>query len=117
MSLTFNTKTFVGDTPRSADIYRYLGPDHAVGKNDFVDLSRTAPKPIVGYSGNQRSGAKLTRTVTDGTVVLKDAIIKTESSIPADIDAVELAALIADYQAMIAATLWADLINYRKINQ
>lgn len=117
MSLTFNTKTYANDVARSADSFRYLGPDHGNGYDDIVDLSRVAPRPVVGYNGSQRTTAKLTRSTTDGTVALKPAIIRVDSSIPADIATAELTALIADFQALVGATLWNTLLTTRKINQ
>lgn len=115
MSITFNSKTYDNDVPRSPDIMRYLGAAHSNSVNDYVDLTRTAPKPTLNYAGKGRSRFKLVRTATDGTDSLGDAIADLTFSLPVGMQESEMDAFIADVGAAVVATAMEAFFQDRKI--
>jgi hypothetical protein len=117
MSLTIDSATYENDVPRSSDIMRYLGPSHTLSTNDFVDLSRTAPKPTTDYAGKGRARFKLTRNATDGSESLGDIIADLQISIPVGTQASEATALIDDLAAWLATTAADDLFVSHDIVQ
>jgi len=117
MSLSINSKTYDNDVSRSPDIFRYLGPAHDLSNNDFVDLSRTAPKPVEGFAGKGRARFKLTRAMTDGTDTLSDGIVDITISIPVGAQNSEQDSLIDDVAAWLATTSAKDLFQGHDIVQ
>lgn len=117
MSLIFNSKTYVNDVPCSADIMRYIGPAHSNSKNDYVDCGRTAAKPTATFAGKTRARFKLTRTVTDGTINLGDAIADFAISIPVGCQESEMDALLADLGAFLVSTYGELLFQDGRIAQ
>lgn len=115
MSLVFNSKTYINDVPRSPDIMRYLGPGHSNSANDFMDLGRTAPKPTATYAGKSRVRAKLTRTATDGTAPVGDAIGDLSFSLPVGMQESEMDAFTADLGAFVVAAAYEAFWQDRQI--
>lgn len=117
MSLTINTKAYANDVARAPNIYRYLGPAHTFANKDYVDCYRTSPKPTSTFAGVGKSEIKLTRTVTDGTDEVGDAIASFNVSFPADAATAQLQAVIDDLAAWLATTAADDLLINHEINQ
>lgn len=116
MSLTFNTKTYENDVARTPDIFRYTGPAHSMSSPDFLDLARTAPKASLNSAGVGKARSKLTRSATDGTDVVGEAIAETSFRLPVGMQESEQDALIADYRAWVATDQFAALVKEHDIN-
>lgn len=118
MSITLNTKAYAFDTNVTPDVGRHTGPAQTFAAKDYLDLSRTAPKPTATSAGVARSGAKLTRTLTNATTgETADAIFKFECSAPAWATTAQLDSLRDDLGDLLIATNGADLVNKHDINQ
>lgn len=117
MSLTVNAKSYVNDTPRSPDSYRYTGPNHDLQTKDYIDLKRVAPKASGDSLGKGRAQAKLTRTMTDGTDPVGDGLIWIESSIPVGAAASEIASLLTDLATWATTAAALALMEDHDINQ
>lgn len=117
MGLTVNAKTYANDVARSPDIMRYTGPGHTLSTNDFIDLSRTAPKKTSDYAGKGRARVKLTRNATNGTVSLGDAIADFSISFPVGMQSSEQDAVINDLAAWLGAAPAKSLFKDHDIVQ
>lgn len=116
MSITANTKTWNYDTQLTPDATRYQGPAHTYSNVDLLDLKRTAPKPTADFGGMARGVVKLNRSMTDGTDLVAPGIIQMTWSVPRDADPAEVAALLADYIALVATQAVNDLYTKQDIN-
>lgn len=96
MSLTINAQTYTGDTARSPDSFRYNGPANTFSSKDYVDVWRKAPISNGSSEGKGRSFLRLTRTLTDGTDAVGDAILKVELSVPVGAARTQLEKVITD---------------------
>lgn len=117
MSLTVNAKTYVQDTARTPDSFRYTGPSHDLTDKDMVDLKRVAPKPSSDSEGVGRSECKLTRTATDGTEDLGVMIFNFTSSVPVGTQDADIDAGIDDLAAFAATSAFKDLVKKQMIRQ
>lgn len=117
MSLTVNAKSYTNDVAQSRDSYRYLGPSHDFTTEDRIDFWRKAPIVTVSSNGKGRAIVKLTRTVTDGTDPVGEAILKIESSFPADGATAELQALLNDLGAWLDGTESTEIFLNHNLNQ
>lgn len=117
MALTLNTKSYTNDTARSADSYRYLGSLATFSFKDYLDLWRKAPVQTSTSAGKGRAMVKLTRTVTDGTDEVGDAIVKIESSFPADAQTADLQALLNDLGAWLDGAEATNIFINHEVNQ
>jgi hypothetical protein len=97
MALTISTKTYNSDrvTP---DAVTYVGPSNTLTTKDSIQLSRVYPKPVTGFLGVARPGAKIVRTVVTNATTgeTRDAIVNLSGSIPVGIAPADLASMIAD---------------------
>jgi hypothetical protein len=117
MSLTVNAKTYANDVSRGPDSYRYNGPAHSFDSPDVADLWRKSPIKTATSNGKGRAIFKITRGCTDGSTYVGDAILKVETSLPADAATAELQAVIDDVAAWLATSAADDLLINQKINQ
>jgi len=111
MSLTVNLKSYVNDTQRSPDSFRYTGPANTLSAKDYIDLKRTAPKVTATSAGKARSQVKLTRTLTDGTAAVGDAIYEFNFSVPVGAQSSEITAMLTDIATWAATAACADLVE------
>lgn len=109
MPLTVNAATYAGDTARSPDSYRYLGPAHTHAVKDYIDVKRTAPKPTSVSKGWGKSEVKLTRTLTNGTDSVGDAIVSISTSFPVDAVAAQKELMLTDLGVFLG-TATSDLV-------
>lgn len=116
MSLVFAAKTYVQDVARGPDILRYLGPAHTLSANDYVDLTRIAPKPTSDYAGKGRSRLKLTRGSTDGTARLGDVIVDLTISIPVGTQESEMDAVLADLASFLGTANAESFFQDQKLS-
>lgn len=117
MSLTVNAKSYVNDTQRTPDSYRYTGPSNDLSTKDYMDLKRTAPKPSGDSLGKARCQVKLTRTMTDGTDPVGDSIFQFDASVPVGSDATEIASALTDLATWLATSAALALVEELDINQ
>jgi hypothetical protein len=112
MSLSINTKTYVGDN-FAPDAVGYKGPAHTLSVTDFLLLGRVLPKPTTTFSGVGRTQAKLTRTLTlTGALTPTGQAINTiNHSIPVGASGTDIDAMLDDMGAFLAS---ADYKTYVK---
>lgn len=111
MSLTINTKTFSLDAHLSPDGARYAGPNQSYSGRDHLDLKRTFPKPTDTFAGNARAQAKFSRTLTDGTDPVGEAVVDIRVQLPAAGAAAEVTALVADVASYVGGADFLSLVN------
>lgn len=111
MTIVINTKTYTADAASSPNSVPYIGPANTLSVKDKIDLYRTSPKSSSVFSGNGRSRAKMSRTLTltGAKTTSGDAIIDTSISIPVGASATDVDTLITDHAAGLAQA-WAKTL-------
>ncbi len=100
MSITLNTLVYSEDAALNPNMVRHTGPDASFQSKDYIDLSRTAPKPSANSAGVARARVKRTKTVTLADASTADAIITVDFTFPvgmAEADADALRDDVGDY--------------------
>lgn len=117
MSLTFNTKTYTADSFQK-DQVGYIGAAKTVSVKDDLKVARTAPKPTITFSGNGRTTAKLTRTLTltGALTTASDAIIECNVSVPVGFTAADIDALLNDFGALVSGADMKTIVKTQKVS-
>jgi hypothetical protein len=117
MTITVNTKSYDLDNPKTFDSIRYNGPDHTLTVKDYLDTKRVAAKPTATFAGQGKASCKLTRTLTDGTDIVGDALVEISVSFPVASSATEQQTMITDLAVWMATTSADSLFKDHDINQ
>lgn len=117
MSLTFNTKTYSGDSFALNSI-GYTGSGKTASVKDDLLLSRSAPKPTDSSSGVARAEAKLTRTLTltGAKTLAGDARVRVMVDVPVGYASGDVDALLNDMGALVSGADMKSLVKSQKIN-
>lgn len=116
MSLTVNTLTYERDVAIPPRGYQYFGPSHSFNFEDRINLKRNAPKATATSPGKSRVQAKLTRSVTDGTVQLTEpSIFSFDAAVPVGADSTEVQACMTDLATWLLTTAADELLTDGKI--
>lgn len=118
MALTVNTVSYSDDGSSGIDHQRYSSASHTGGdNNDYIDVKRSRSNPTADFAGVLRGSVKLTRSVTDGTDTLGNAIVEIKTSIPVGTATAEAQDLLDDLGAWLATAEADNVIISQKINQ
>lgn len=117
MSITFNTKTYSGDS-FAVNSIGYTGAAKTASVKDDLLFSRSAPKPTDTFSGLSRTEAKLTRTLTltgaktaSGEAKVRILVDVPVGYAPADVDT-----LLNDTGALLSSADFKAHVKSQKIN-
>jgi hypothetical protein len=117
MSISVNSKTYNFDTTINRDLVQYDGPANTISIKDILQARRSRSAATTDFSGMARSSIKLTRTVTDGTDVVGDAIVEISVAFPVDGQASEHQAMLDDLGAWAVTASATGLFLEHDINQ
>lgn len=116
MSLIFNTKTYTADAFEK-DTVGYIGSAKSVTIKDDLKLTRAAANPSATFSGQGKSEAKLTKTLTltgaktpTGDIILKCQVFSPVGAAGADIDSA-----LNDFGALISGADVKTFVKSQKI--
>lgn len=117
MSLTFNSKTYNGDSFQK-DMIAYIGSQKTVTIKDDLRLARTAPKGTATFSGQGRTSAKLTRSLvlTSAATPLGDAIVDVQVSVPVGYASADVDAMLNDMGAFLSSASFKAHVKSQQIN-
>lgn len=117
MSLTFNTKTYNGDSYAINSI-GYIGAAKTSSVKDDLLLSRSAPKPTDTFSGLSRTEAKLTRTftLTGAKTPTGEAKVRVMVDVPVGYADASVDALLNDIGAFVSGADMKSHVKTQKIN-
>lgn len=117
MSLTFNTKTYTGDSFATNSI-GYVGAAKTASIKDDLLLSRSAPKPTDVWSGLSRTEAKLTRTysLTGAKTTSGDGKVRVLVDVPVGMAAADIDTLLNDAGALVSGADFKNHVKAQKIN-
>lgn len=117
MALTFNTKTYSGDSFAQNSI-GYIGTAKTASIKDDLLMSRSAPKPTDTFSGLSRTEAKLTRTLvlTAAKTATGDAKVRVMVDVPVGYAAADVDTLLNDAGALVSGADFKAHVKTQKIN-
>lgn len=117
MSITFNTKTYTGDSFQK-DQVGYIGAAKTVTVKDDFKILRTAPKPTTVFSGLGRTTVKLTRTftLTGALTPTGDAIVEINVSVPVGYAAADVDAILNDMGALLSGADMKTIVKTQKVS-
>ncbi len=117
MSLSINAKTYTADS-FGLDQVGYIGPGKTASYKDDTKLSRAFSKATSTYSGNSRTDAKLTRTLTlTGSITSKgDMIVDINVSVPVGYTAADVDTALNDFGAFLASATFKTHVKSQQIN-
>lgn len=117
MALTFNTKTYNGDS-FAINSVGYVGAAKTASVKDDLLMSRSPAKPTDTFSGLSRTEAKLTRTfnLTNAKTSTGDAKIRVLVDVPVGYASADVDALLNDTGALISGADFKSHVKSQKIN-
>lgn len=117
MSIVFNTKTFTPDSFEK-DAVGYNGPGKTVSTKDDLRLQRTAASATAVFSGQSKSEAKLTRTLTltGAKTLTGDVIVKLQVFTPVGAASADIDAVLNDCGALLSGADFKSFVKVPKIN-
>lgn len=118
MTLSINAKTYTQDSFGTNTI-GYTGPAHTGSVKDYVRLARTAARATDSFSGQAKSQAKMTRTLTltAAKTATGDSIFDVNAAIPVGFAGADVDTMCNDMGAWIASTAFKNLLKSQLINQ
>lgn len=117
MALTINAKTFTADAIQK-DVVGYAGPANTISNKDYVQLSRTAPKPTSSFSGVAKATAKLTRTLTltGALTPVGDGIVSISFSIPVGAASADIDSMLNDMGSYLSSASCKTAVKSAQVN-
>lgn len=117
MSITFNTKTYSGDSFATNSI-GYVGAGKTASVKDDLLLSRSAAKPTDTFSGLSRTEAKLTRTLTltGAKTATGEVKIRVMVDVPVGYNPTDVDTLLNDAGALVSGADFKNHVKQQKIN-
>lgn len=117
MSLTFNTKTYAGDS-YAVNSIGYTGAAKTASVKDDLLLSRSTPKPTDTFSGLSRTEAKLTRTLnlTGAKTTTGEAKVRISVDVPVGYAAADVDTLLNDTGALLSGADFKTHVKQQKIS-
>lgn len=117
MSITFNTKTYSGDS-FAVNSIGYVGAAKTASVKDDLLFSRSQPKPTDTFSGLSRTEAKLTRTLTltGAKTTSGDGKVRVLVDVPVGYASADVDALLNDAGALVSGADFKAHVKAQKIN-
>lgn len=117
MSLTINTKVYSADAFASDNV-GYIGTLKTLTVKDDVNLRRSSPKPSATYSGNGKTFAKMTRTLTltGALTPTGDAILEIAVQVPVGFSAADVDTLLNDMGSFLSSASFKTHVKSQQIS-
>lgn len=116
MSLTFNSKTYTGQSYQGLRVV-YNGTAKTVSTKDDLLLAATPPKASSAFSGVGRTDARMTRTLelTDALTPTGDVIVDIQVSVPVGASSTDVDAVLTDMGAFLSSSDFKTHVKAQKV--